>query len=86
MDVVLLDQLESGRYEVVSATTAVEGIPAFYHARAMAKTLVTGGTGFVGLHVVRELASRGDELRLLVREGSNTEPLGASTGSVPLAT
>jgi dihydroflavonol-4-reductase len=42
----------------------------------MAKTLVTGGTGFVGLHVVRELAGRGDELRLLVREGSNTEPLG----------
>jgi dihydroflavonol-4-reductase len=42
----------------------------------MAKTLVTGGTGFVGLHVVRELTRRGDELRLLVREGSNTEPLG----------
>jgi dihydroflavonol-4-reductase len=59
----------------VSATTAVEGIAAFYHARAMAKTLVTGGTGFVGLHVVRELARRGDELRLLVRDGSDTEPL-----------
>jgi dihydroflavonol-4-reductase len=41
----------------------------------MAKTLVTGGTGFVGLHLVRELARRGDELRLLVREGSNTQPL-----------
>jgi dihydroflavonol-4-reductase len=41
----------------------------------MAKTLVTGGTGFVGLHVVRELARRGDDLRLLVREGSNTAPL-----------
>ena len=41
----------------------------------MAKTLVTGGTGFVGLHLVRELARRGDELRLLVREGSNTAPL-----------
>ncbi|HEY1237730.1 MAG TPA: NAD-dependent epimerase/dehydratase family protein [Solirubrobacterales bacterium] len=41
----------------------------------MAKTLVTGGTGFVGLHVVRELARRGDELRLLVRSGSNTKPL-----------
>jgi dihydroflavonol-4-reductase len=40
-----------------------------------AKTLVTGGTGFVGLHLVRELARRGDELRLLVREGSNTAPL-----------
>jgi dihydroflavonol-4-reductase len=41
----------------------------------MGKTLVTGGTGFVGLHVVRELARRGDELRLLVREQSNTKPL-----------
>ena len=40
-----------------------------------AKTLVTGGTGFVGLHVARELARRGDELRLLVREQSNLEPL-----------
>jgi dihydroflavonol-4-reductase len=41
----------------------------------MAKTLVTGGTGFVGLHLARELARRGDDLRLLVREGSNTESL-----------
>src|SRR3954465_26600 len=41
----------------------------------MSKTLVTGGTGFVGLHVVRELARRGDDLRLLVRPDSNTEPL-----------
>ena len=63
------------RYEVVSATTAVEGIRAFYHARAMSKTLVTGGTGFVGLHLVKELARRGDDLRLLVRKESNTEPL-----------
>ncbi|HKH22950.1 MAG TPA: NAD-dependent epimerase/dehydratase family protein [Solirubrobacterales bacterium] len=41
----------------------------------MGKTLVTGGTGFVGLHLVRELARRGDELRLLVRDRSNTDPL-----------
>jgi dihydroflavonol-4-reductase len=41
----------------------------------MSKTLVTGGTGFVGLHVAKELARRGDELRLLVREQSDTEPL-----------
>jgi dihydroflavonol-4-reductase len=41
----------------------------------MSKTLVTGGTGFVGVHLVRELARRGDDLRLLVRDQSNTEPL-----------
>src|SRR4051795_2668593 len=41
----------------------------------MSKTLVTGGTGFVGLHVVRELARRGDDLRLLVRSNSNTKSL-----------
>ena len=41
----------------------------------MSKTLVTGGTGFVGLHLVRELARRGDDLRLLVRKESNTKPL-----------
>ena len=28
----------------------------------MAKTLVTGGTGFLGSHVVKELAARGDQL------------------------
>jgi dihydroflavonol-4-reductase len=38
-------------------------------------TLVTGGTGFIGSHVVRALAARGDELRLLVRESSDLEPL-----------
>jgi dihydroflavonol-4-reductase len=41
----------------------------------VSKTLVTGGTGFVGLHLVRELARRGDDLRLLVRAGSDAEPL-----------
>src|SRR3954471_14942871 len=41
----------------------------------MGKTLVTGGTGFVGVHVVKALARRGDELRLLIRDKSNTKPL-----------
>lgn len=38
----------------------------------MAKTLVTGGTGFIGSHLVRQLAARGDDIRLLVREGRDT--------------
>ena len=41
----------------------------------MGKTLVTGGTGFVGSHVARALAERGDELRLTVRPESNLEQL-----------
>jgi dihydroflavonol-4-reductase len=35
------------------------------------KIFLTGATGFVGSHVARELASRGAELRLLVRKSSN---------------
>ena len=38
-------------------------------------SLVTGGTGFVGSHVARQLAERGEPLRLLVRAGSRRDNL-----------
>jgi dihydroflavonol-4-reductase len=41
----------------------------------VAKTLITGGTGFLGSHLVRALAARGDELRLLLRRGSSVDHL-----------
>src|SRR2546430_13469941 len=39
----------------------------------MAKTLLTGATGFIGSHVARLLLERGDDLRLAVEDGSDDE-------------
>jgi dihydroflavonol-4-reductase len=39
------------------------------------KTLLTGATGFIGAHVARRLAERGDDLRVTVREGSDTRSI-----------
>jgi dihydroflavonol-4-reductase len=42
------------------------------------RVLVTGGSGFLGVEVVRHLRARGDEVRVLTRSGSPTlETLGA---------
>jgi len=41
----------------------------------VAKTLLTGGAGFIGSHVAAALAQRGDDLRLTVRDGTNDENL-----------
>ena len=46
----------------------------------MARVLVTGGTGFIGRHLVARLTQQGDEVRCLVREeklASHLESLGA---------
>jgi dihydroflavonol-4-reductase len=41
----------------------------------MGSTLVTGATGFVGSHVTRALVTRGDDVRVTVRDGSPEEAL-----------
>ena len=41
----------------------------------MPKTLVTGASGFIGAHVARALAKRGDDVRVLVRETSRLDHL-----------
>ena len=43
----------------------------------MATYLVTGGTGLIGSNVCRLLLESGDEVRALVRPGSDAGPLGA---------
>ncbi len=40
------------------------------------RSLVTGATGFIGSHVARVLAERGDAVRVLVREGADLRNLG----------
>ena len=37
----------------------------------MPRTLVTGGSGFIGSHVTRLLVERGDDVSVLIRKGSN---------------
>src|SRR5262245_790854 len=43
----------------------------------MSLVVVTGGTGFVGLHLVEELVRRGERVRCLVRPGSPASALAA---------
>ena len=40
------------------------------------RAFVTGGTGFVGAHLVRALVARGDEVTCLVRTPTKAQALG----------
>ena len=50
----------------------------------MSRILVTGGAGFIGSHLVRNLVAGGHEVALLVRPTTSLERLGDSVNSVRL--
>ena len=41
-------------------------------------TLVTGATGFLGSHIARKLADRGEKVRILIRQSSKTVNIDAA--------
>src|ERR1700752_227904 len=47
------------------------------------KVLVTGGTGFTGLHPVRELVAADHEVRLLVRDPAKVRTAFEADGFIP---
>jgi dihydroflavonol-4-reductase len=47
----------------------------YIHAMAGAKKLVIGASGFLGSHVTRQLAQRGDDVRILLRQSSSTQAI-----------
>jgi nucleoside-diphosphate-sugar epimerase len=65
---VLTDSGAAGRLTIIVPTVHVD-------TQAMSKVLVTGGSGFIGGHLVRRLFSQGDEVTCLVRDAARAESL-----------
>lgn len=68
---------DNGAMELWSVEVLHFSITPFLHhvPCGMARILVTGATGFIGLHLVEALVRRGDAVRCLVRPTSHVQPL-----------
>lgn len=52
----------------------------------MTHTLITGGTGFIGAHLVRDCVARGDTVTVIARPGSDPWRLSDVAGRIDLVT
>jgi nucleoside-diphosphate-sugar epimerase len=57
-----------------------------YHGRVSVQVFITGGTGYIGRQVIRDLVGRGHGVRALVRSGSESKLPGEYSSNISIVT